>query len=52
MRNTDIFIELIRLAEQAGTVTKAGLSAEGNCWVEVKDRNGNFTSFAMHKEEK
>ena len=52
MRNTDIFIELIRLAEQAGTVIKAGMSSDGNCWVDAKGRDGKVYTFSMHKEEK
>lgn len=52
MRYVDIFIELIRLAEQAGTVVKAGMSEKGTCWVEVKDLDDNVYSFAMRKEEK
>ena len=52
MRNTDIFIELIRLAEQAGTVVKAGMRESGTCWIEVDGRDGNTYSFAMKKEEK
>ena len=52
MKNTDIFIELIRLAEQAGAVVKAGMSEKGTCWVEVQGRDGSNYSFAMKKEEK
>ncbi len=52
MRNTDIFIELIRLAEQAGTVVNARMNAAGTCWIEVKGLDGNTYSFAMKKEEK
>lgn len=51
MRNTDIFIELIRLAEQAGTAVKAGMRDNGTCWIEVEGRDGNNYSFAMKKED-
>ena len=51
MRNTDIFIELIRLAEQAGTVVKASMNESGTCWIEVQGLDGDIYSFAMQKEE-
>ena len=52
MRYTDIFIELIRLAEQAGSVIKAGMKDDGNCWVDVRGRDGKVYTFSVHKEEK
>lgn len=52
MSNLDIFIELMRLAEQAGTVVKAGMRETGTCFVEVQGRDGNVYNFAMQKEEK
>ena len=52
MRYADIFIELIRLAEQAGTVIKAGMRENGTCIIEVQSHDGNIYNFAMHKEEK
>lgn len=52
MRTLDIYIEMLRLAEQAGTVVKAGMRDSGACWIEVKGLDGNTYSFAMKKEDK
>lgn len=52
MSNLDIFIEMLRLAEQAGKVVKASVNESGTCWIEVQGLDGHIYSFAMQKEEK
>lgn len=51
MSNVDSFIEMLRLAEQAGTVMSANMTDTGTCLVIVKDRCGNSISFVVRKEE-
>ena len=50
MRDTDIFIELIRLSEGIGTVFKATMS-HGNCQIAVKDKNGGTAVFTLNKKQ-
>lgn len=52
MRSTDIFIELIRLAEQAGTVVSANMTESGTCLVVAQDRHGDRINFLVRMEEK
>ena len=51
MRATDIFIELVRLAEQAGQVTYATMHEDKSCWIDVKTKDGNTATFSMSFKE-
>lgn len=51
MRATDIFIELVRLAEQAGQVTYATIHEDKSCWIDVKTKDGNTATFSMSVKE-
>ena len=50
MNKTDIFIELVRLAEQAGDVTYASLT-NTTCVTEATMKNGNKVIVTMTLKE-